>query len=630
MLLSIEKISKSFTEKILLKDISLYIKEGDKIGVIGINGTGKSTLLKIIAGVEAPDSGTVTKNATVRIAYLQQNPVWDESLTVMEHIFLGAAAEFKEIYEHEAKTILTKLGITEYDRRIGLLSGGQRRRVSIAAALIQPCDLLILDEPTNHLDNDMVLWLETYLARYTGAIVMVTHDRYFLDRVTNRIVEIDRGALYTYEANYTKYLELKAEREEMEIGSERKRRSFLRTELEWIQRGPRARGTKSKDRIARFEEASEQPGLAAPSKLKLSSMASRLGKKTLEIHDVSKRFGDKQIVKDFSYIILRDARIGIVGKNGCGKTTLLNLISGRLAPDSGSVVTGDTVKLGYFSQDSEEMDLSLRVIDYIREIAEVIVTPDGTLSTTQMLEKFLFPPDLQWNTIAKLSGGERRRLYLLSIIVAAPNILLLDEPTNDLDIQTLAILEDYLAHFNGAVITVSHDRYFLDKVVHTIFEFQDDGGQSTGTIVKRTGNYSEYLAAQTAAQTVARAKGAAGGATKGAGGGASSETAASGDARLNAPKQPNATNQTNKMNRPNKKLKFTFQETREFETIDAEIADLEAQEEALTRQIHAAGADYVQLQTLLSQQDALAHALEAKMERWVYLHDLAEQIKPPN
>jgi len=596
MLLSVEKISKSFTEKILLKDISLYIKEGDKIGVIGINGTGKSTLLKIIAGVEEPDSGAIVKNSSVRIAYLQQNPIWDESLTVMEHIFRGAAAEFKEIFEHEAKTILTKLGITEFDKPIAILSGGQRRRVSIAAALIQPCEMLILDEPTNHLDNDMVIWLETYLARYNGAIVMVTHDRYFLDRVTNRIVEIDRGALYTYEANYTKYLELKAEREEMEIGSERKRQSFLRTELEWIKRGPRARGTKSKDRIARFEEVSERQGLAEPSKLKLSSMASRLGKKTLEIHNVSKSFGDAQIVKDFSYIVLRDSRIGIVGKNGCGKSTLLNLISGRLAPDSGSVVVGDTVKLGYFSQDSEEMDLSLRVIDYIREIAEVIVTPDGTLSATQMLEKFLFPPDLQWNTIAKLSGGERRRLYLLSIIVAAPNILLLDEPTNDLDIQTLAILEEYLENFNGAVITVSHDRYFLDKVVHTVFEFQD-----SGAIIKRTGNYSEYLAARAAE--------------------AGSSTAGSGDVRPNAPKLSGATNETRK------KLKFTFKEAREFDTIDDEVSSLEAQIEGVAAQIHADASDYVKLSELLELKGSLERALDEKMERWVYLHDLAEKIK---
>jgi len=599
MLVSAEKITKSFTEKILLNDFSLYINEGDKIGVIGINGTGKSTFLKIIAGIEVPDSGSVTKNSAVRVEYLHQNTVWDDGLTVMEHIFEGASQELKEIYEHEAKTILTKLGITEFNKSIGLLSGGQRRRVSIASALVHPCDVLILDEPTNHLDNDMVQWLETYLVKYPGAIIMVTHDRYFLDRVVNKIVEIDGGRLFTYQANYSKYLELKAEREEMEIGSERKRRSFLRTELEWIQRGPRARGTKSKDRIERFEELSNQRGIVEQSKLKLNSVSSRLGKKTVEIHNISKAFGNIQLVKDFETIILRDARIGVVGRNGSGKTTLLNMIAGRLQPDSGTVVFGNTVKLGYFSQDSVEMDLSLRVIDYIREFAEVIFTPDGTLSASQMLEKFLFPSDLQWNTIGKLSGGERRRLYLLSIIMGAPNFLLLDEPTNDLDIQTLTILEDYLENFNGAVITVSHDRFFLDKVVHTIFELQGDG-----KINKRTGTYSEYLAAREVEEK------------------AEIKTVQKAEIK----NELRSDFKTDSKPQSNKKLKFTFKEQREFETVDVEIAKLEEQLAVLSERLQNDASDYVKLQDAMAQKETLEKMLEEKMERWVYLNDLAEKI----
>ena len=488
MLLSVEKITKSYSEKVLLKDIFFYLDKGDKVGVIGVNGTGKSTFLKIIAQVEEPDSGEAAKSSGVRVQFLQQNPVWDEKLSILEHVFLGAS-ELKESKDYEAKTILTKLGITEFDKPISLLSGGQRKRVAIASALIHPCDVLILDEPTNHLDSEMVLWLESYLIKYTGAIVMVTHDRYFLERVTNKIVEIDHGNLYSYEANYSKYLELKAQREEMEIGTERKRRSILRRELEWMQRGPRARGTKSKDRIERFEALSEKSGPAEPIKLELSSVSTRLGKKTVEISNISKSFGERQVIRNFEHIILRDSRIGIVGKNGCGKSTLLNIISGRMQPDTGSVAFGDTVKLGYFSQDSAEMDLSLRVIDYIKGIAGTIETPEGTFTASQMLEKFLFSPDLQWNTISRLSGGERRRLYLLSILMEAPNILLLDEPTNDLDIQTLTIFEDYLENFKGAVIAVSHDRFFLDKVVDTIFEFEGDG-----TIRKCLGSYSEYLA----------------------------------------------------------------------------------------------------------------------------------------
>jgi ATP-binding cassette subfamily F protein uup len=589
MLLSAEKITKSYSEKVLLKDISLYISEGDKIGVIGVNGTGKSTFLNIIAQVEEPDNGTIAKKPGLRIQYLLQNPIWDEKLTILDHVFLGTSSELKENKAYEAKSILNKLGVCEFEKPIKLLSGGERKRVAIASALIHPCDLLILDEPTNHLDNEMVLWLESYLMKYNGAILMVTHDRYFLDRVTNKIVEIDNGNLFTYQTNYSKYLELKAQREEMEIGTQRKRRSILRKELEWMQRGPRARGTKSKNRIARFEQLSEKTGFAETAKLELSSVTTRLGKKTVEINNISKSYGQRQLVSGFEHIILRDARIGIVGKNGSGKSTLLNMISGRIKPDSGTVVIGDTVKLGYFSQNCEEMDLSLKVIDYIKEIAENIETTDGVLTASQMLEKFLFPPDLQWNTISRLSGGERRRLYLLSIIMEAPNILLLDEPTNDLDIQTLAILEGYLEDFNGAVVTVSHDRYFLDRVVDTIFEFGSDG-----TIRKYLGGYSDYLAENTDeqdSQKVAKIKVA-----------------------------------PYKKDNSNKKLKFTFKEQREFENIDTEIAALENQISKISELIEIESSNYVKLQEIIALKETIEKTLEEKMERWVYLNDVAEKI----
>jgi len=593
MLLSAEKITKSYSEKILLNGVSLYLNEGDKIGVIGVNGTGKSTFLNIIAGIEEPDSGSISKNPGVRIEYLQQNPVWNEKLTLLEHIFLGTSSADRQTKEYEAKTVLTKLDLTEYDTEIKYLSGGQRKRAAIASALIHPCEVLILDEPTNHLDNDMVMWLENYLSKYSGAIIMVTHDRYFLDRVTNKIVELDNGNLYSYQANYSKYIEMKALREEAALGTERKNRSLLRKELEWMQQGPKARGTKSKDRIARFESLSENSGKTEAARLELSSISSRLGKKTLEITDISKSFGEKEYVSHFSHIISRDARIGIVGKNGCGKSTLLNMISTRLLPDSGTVVLGDTVKLGYFSQNSEEMDVSLRVIDFIRNIAETIETRDGTLSASQMLEKFLFTPDLQWNTIKRLSGGERRRLYLLSIIMEAPNILLLDEPTNDLDIQTLTILEDYLENFGGAVVTVSHDRYFLDKVVDTIFDFMEDG-----TINKYLGTYSEYLAQITAEvipQSISESK----------------------------------TTQEKTWTK-NRKLKFTYNEQREYEKIDSDIADLEARLYNVSIDMESESSNYIRLQELMVQKETLEMEIDEKMSRWVYLNDLAEKIAEPD
>jgi ATP-binding cassette subfamily F protein uup len=599
VLCSAVNISKSYSEKTLLKDISLYINEGDRIGVLGINGTGKSTFLKILAGLETPDRGAVTIANGVTIAYLPQNPVFEAHTTVLEQVFKGASQAYMDLKIYEAKTILTKLNLTDFDKPVSLLSGGEKKRVSIASALLKPCELLILDEPTNHIDNDMVLWLENYLAQCKCAIVMVTHDRYFLDRVTNKIAEIDNGSLYCYDANYSKFLELKAAREEMEAGTERKRRSLLKRELEWMQQGPKARSTKSKARIDRFEALSEQEGPAAAKKLELGSVASRLGKKTVQLGGISKSMNGVPLIKDFEYGILRDDRIGIIGKNGCGKSTLLKIICGDIAPDAGTIEKGETVKIGYYSQECEEMDTSLRVIDYIRSFAENIVTADGVLTASQMLERFLFPPDQQWNTIGRLSGGERRRLFLLQTIMHAPNILLLDEPTNDLDIMTLVILEDFLQSFKGAVVAVSHDRYFLDKIADKIFAFEDDG-----TIRQYTGGYSDYLQKRkdSAPKPEANKK----------------QPASGGKPEDKTPGKPE--------DKASGKLKFTFKEQAEYKTIDAVIAGLEAQLAAVNQDIETQASDYVRLEVLLQEKAALEATLHEKMERWLYLNELASRI----
>lgn len=592
MILSAEKIGKSYGEKKLLQDCSLYVNERDKIGVIGINGAGKSTLLKIMAGVEAPDSGLVTTQTGARIGYLPQNPILDGDSTVLEQVLASVNTEQKAVQEYEAKSILNKLGITSFDDTVGSLSGGQKKRVAMASALITPCDVLILDEPTNHLDNDMIAWLEGFLIKYAGAVLMVTHDRYFLDRVVTRIVEVSNGSLFSYEANYSKYLELKAQREEMEIGAARKRKSLFRKELEWMSRGPRARGTKSKSRIARFEELSETVTDTPAAKLELSSVSTRLGKKTVEISNLAKRFGEKQVLHDFSHNIARDARIGIVGKNGVGKSTLLNLISGRIEPDSGEVVVGDTVNIAYFTQESTDMDSSLRVIDYVKSFGDSIETVDGTLSAAQMLEKFLFPPDLQWNTISRLSGGERRRLTLLTLVMSAPNILLLDEPTNDLDIDTLRILEDYLEGFQGAVLVVSHDRYFLDKVTDLIFEIGEDGG-----VRKYQGSYSSYL---------------------------QSREDEAPEKQAGKTEKPPA--QRNRKSNSAQKARFSFNEQREYDVIDSQIAALEEEQAQIEARISAAASDFEKLQALLEQKETVAAQLNEKTERWFYLNEIAEKI----
>ncbi|MFZ2537636.1 MAG: ABC-F family ATP-binding cassette domain-containing protein [Oscillospiraceae bacterium] len=592
VLLSAQNISMSYSERPLLNDVSIFIDDSDKIGLIGINGTGKSTLLKILANIEKPATGTITTASGVRIGYLPQNPDFSGDKTVIEQVFPSATSTQQELKLYEAKSILTKLGMTEFDKKVNLLSGGQKKRVAIAAALITPCDLLILDEPTNHLDSEMVTWLETMLQKLNCAILMVTHDRYFLDRVANRIVEIDNANLYSFQTNYTKFLELKAMREQSEVGTERKRQSILRRELEWIKRGPQGRGTKSKSRIDSYNELNEREGITETSKLDLSSITTRLGRKTVEINSITKSFDGKCMIKDFEYIITRDARIGIVGANGTGKSTLLNMITGNLQPDSGSVVVGDTVKIGYFSQECEAMDMSMKVIDYIKAVSENIQTVDGVLSATQMLERFLFPDNLQWNTIGRLSGGERRRLFLLRVIMDAPNILLLDEPTNDLDIQTLAILEEYLETFSGAVVAVSHDRYFLDRVVNSIFELSEGG-----VLKEYIGGYTDYITAvgEEKKSLLPQAKGA-------------------------------KSSQTQMRDKP-KKLKFTFKEQFEYDKIDDEIAQTEQQIIDITTKIEAQASNYDTLTGLLTKKALLEQVLEEKMERWTYLNDLAERIE---
>ena len=590
ILLSAQNISKTYMERKVLDNVSFFLNEGDKVGIIGINGTGKSTLLRILAGADEPDSGNVIRTNGVRISYLPQIPEFEESGSVLEQVMLHLPADLKESKEFEAKSILGKFGITDYSRDIGTLSGGERRRAGIASALIQPSDVLLIDEPTNHIDNETVSLLEEQLKKYRGAIVMVTHDRYFLNSITRKIVEVDRGQLFEYNGNYGFYLEQKAQREADAEAKERKNRTLYRREYEWIKRGARARGTKSKDRIERFHELENREKPVETEKLQMQSVSSRLGKKTIEIENISKSVNGRKLISDFSCILSRNARIGIVGHNGAGKTTLIRMLTGELAPDSGNIIVGDTVNTGYFSQECENMDVSQRVIEYIRETADHIQTPDGTVTAAQMLERFLFTPELQWNRIEKLSGGERKRLYLLKVLMTAPNILLLDEPTNDLDIATLTILEDYLSNFGGAVIAISHDRYFLDKMADEIWEL--DGN---GTVNRYNGNYSDYL--EKIQQNVNMAE---------------------------KPKK-----QTEKKERTfngKRKLKFSFKEQREFETIDNDIAELEQQIADTENEISKCSSDYVKLQELSDKKEVLENQLAEKMDRWVYLNDLAERI----
>ena len=592
MLLSAEHLSINFGSRQLLDDVNFYLNEGDKVGVIGINGTGKSTFLKVLSGVTEPDGGTISRNPNVQVSLLPQNPAMEESATVLEQVFLHFPAEFRELNEYEAKAMLNRLGITDFAQKVGTLSGGQRKRVALAAALIHPADVLILDEPTNHLDSEMVAWLEDWLRRFKGGLVMVTHDRYFLERVVNHITELSRGKLYHYEANYSKYLELREQRAEMAEASERKRQSILRVEREWIMRGCKARTTKSKERIQRYEALLNQEAPETDEAVQMAAASSRLGKKIIELRDVSKAFDGRPIVSRFSYNLLRGDRIGIVGRNGAGKSTLLHLMAGELAPDSGTVEVGATVKIGHFSQEGRELDLNQRVYDFIHDIADEVRTDEGTFSANQMMERFLFPGDLQSVPIGRLSGGERRRLYLLSVLMEAPNVLLLDEPTNDLDVTTLSILEDYLLGFPGPILAVSHDRFFLDKLAESSFEVRGDG-----EIHRFTGNWTDWQAKRRAEE---------------------------------AP-SPKAEKPKPAAERPReRKLKFTFKEQREFETIDTDLAELEAQITACQTEQESCGSDYVKLQELQARQAELEAALEEKTERWVYLNELKEQIDAQN
>lgn len=589
-ILNIEHISKIYGEKVIFEDASFGVQEGDKVGIIGINGTGKSTLLKMLAGEEVPETGQIIMQNNVRLAYLPQNPQFPENATILSYI-QDCEAEWK-VQSH-----LTQLGITEYEKQIAVLSGGQRRKVALAKILAQDFDILLLDEPTNHLDEAMISWLEEYLKNFRGTVLMVTHDRYFMDKVTNRILEISHGKMYSYEANYSKFLELKAEREEMELASERKRQSVLRMELEWAKRGCRARTTKQRARLERLEALKNTAAPVGDQSVELESVETRMGKKTIELKHVSKKYGNQVLVEDFNYILLKNQKLGIIGPNGCGKSTLMKLMAGLVEPDSGTVEMGETIKIGYFAQEEQEMDDRQRVIDYVKDIAEYINTKDGKISASQMLERFLFTSDMQYAPIGKLSGGEKRRLYLLGVLSSEINVLFLDEPGNNLDIPTLTILEDYLNSFAGIVVTVSHDRYFLDNVVDRIFEFTGNG-----KLQQYEGGYTDYLEAKERRND-----------------------------NVKQPVQPEKKEekknsaQTWKQNRT-AKLKFTFKEQKEFETIDDDIAKLEEKLEKLDEEIMKNATNSGKLNELTAEKEEAEALLEEKMERWVYLNDLAEKI----
>lgn len=606
-LVTAEHLTKSYTERLLFNDTDFSINEGDKIGLIGINGTGKSTLLKMVAGLEELDQGTIIRGRNLDIRYLPQNPVFKSGETVLESILReNEGHEHVWDLESQAKAMLNKLGISDHTEVVDHLSGGQKKRVALASVLLSTAQLLILDEPTNHLDSEMADWLEDYLKRFKGALLMITHDRYFLDSVTNRIVELDNGKLYSYQANYEGFLELKAERMDMEKASERKRQSILRVELEWMKRGARARSTKQKGRIMRYEALRDAKGPVEEEHVEMESISSRLGRTTVELSDICKAYGDKVLIRDYTYFFLKNDRIGYIGPNGSGKSTLMKIIAGWEKPDSGTVEIGQTVKIGYFSQENEDMDTSCRVIDYIRNVAEYVKTKDGSISASQMLERFLFPPSVQYTVIEKLSGGERRRLYLLKILMSAPNVLILDEPTNDLDIRTLMILEDYLDSFQGIVITVSHDRYFLDRVVNRIFAFEGNG-----VLRQYEGGFTDYQAKKEMEQENQ---------TAGAASGIKKKEAQRADLAEEASAAP-------KTEKPReKKLRFSYKEQKEWDTIEDDIAACEEQIADLEKQIEASATDYGKLNKLMEEKTRTETLLEEKMDRWMYLNELAEKI----
>jgi ABC transport system ATP-binding/permease protein len=625
-----ENLYKTYGEKTLFDSISFSISEKQRIGLIGPNGTGKSSLLKALAGLDPAEQGSITHANQFQIEYVAQEPELDEELSVLEQIYYGDSTIMRTMRDYEqallnlegdpanekklqrlmncqqkmdeqeaweantvAKTVLTKLGLRDFSRQVKHLSGGQKKRVAIAKALIQPADLLILDEPTNHLDNETVEWLETFLAGYKGSLLMVTHDRYFLNRVTNHIFELDNGKLYVYEGNYETYLEKKAEREEIALQNEDKRQNTLRRELAWLRRGAKARTTKQKARIQRVESLQEETGPAAKGSVEFAIGSQRLGKKVIEVEGLSKSLDDKKLVEGLDYLIVPGERLGIIGPNGSGKTTLLNMLAGRAKPDSGSVEVGETVKIGYYTQDHDELDGNLRVVDYIKETAQVISTVDGqTITAEQMLERFLFPRYMQYTYIRKLSGGEKRRLYMLKVLMEEPNVLFLDEPTNDLDIQTLGILEEYLENFPGVVLTVSHDRYFLDRVVDHLLAFEGEG-----KVIRFQGSYSDYMEEKKEREERAAS--------------VKKETAALVD---DAPQ------------RKEKRKKLSYKEQQEWDTIEDRIMALEEKKEQIEAEIVAAGSDFGRISELYAEQKKVETELEATMERWEELSLLVEEL----
>lgn len=599
-LLTAEGITHSYHDRRLFSDLSFHLNEGEKVGLIGINGTGKSTLLKIIAGMLVPDEGTVIRGNQLTLSYLPQSPEFSDTDTVLSAALAGLTDNGIWEREPDAKNMLTRLGITEFTKPIQQLSGGQRKRVALVRTLLTDADILILDEPTNHLDSAMAEWLENRLKNYRGALVMITHDRYFLDSVVTRIVELEQGKLYSYADSYLGYLALKSERKEMEAATERKRQSLLKTEIQWMMRGARARSTKQKAHIARYEALRDVTPPKTEENVQMTSVASRLGRTTIELNGICKSYDDRTLIRDFSYIFLKNDRIGIIGPNGCGKSTLMKLINGLETPDSGTITIGQTVKIGYFSQENEFLDPSLKLIEYVREGAEVIHTPTGTISASQMLERFLFPSNMHYALIEKLSGGEKRRLYLLRILMEAPNVLFLDEPTNDLDIETLTILEDYLDHFAGIVVTVSHDRYFLDRVVRRIFAFEENG-----TITQYEGGYTDYLKKS---------------------GDKLSEMSTISDKKESSRNPDSGSRETWKKNAP-KKLKFSYKEQREYETIEEDIQNLEEKIASLEKEMEESASNYSRLTELNEEKENAEMALLEKMERWEYLEDLAARIE---
>lgn len=576
MLITASHITKYNNLKCIVDDVSFTINEQDKIALIGVNGTGKSTLLKMISDRENYQ-GDILKKKDIQISYLSQNPHFQDDYSVLKQVYEYVV---HDIPDYEVKAILNKFGITNYEQRIKELSGGQQKRVALAITLLKPCDLLLLDEPTNHLDNEMIEYLERYLIKFNKAIFMVTHDRYFLERITNKIFELDRTKIYEYEANYSHFLELKAQREEIALSTQRKRKLFLKKELEWVRAGVQARSTKSKDRLQRFEELNNQKDIEKIQNVEMLSVSSRLGKKTIELEDVSMSY-DHLLFEPFSYHFKRNDRVGILGKNGCGKSTLLNIIAGIIKPTYGQVIIGDTIKIGYFKQGHGDMDPSMRVIDYIKETANVLKTSDGQLSAKQMCEKFLFESDMQYTPIERLSGGEKRRLYLLKILMSAPNVLLLDEPTNDLDIMTLQILEDYLDHFNGIILTVSHDRYFLDRICDELFVFKDQ------KITYHIGGYSEYI-----------------------------------DLESSSKKTKVTTSQAPRERK--KKIKLSYKEKQELDTLEQLVPQLEQQIKDIDKKMDGV-IEFDIIQAMLKERDSLSLQLEESEMRWMELLEKQEQ-----